>query len=76
MPARSCSTHKAANCRSREVKGLTTMVNSIYNGCRFEDLWLEQGGRQQHPREIGPVHNPPPADNPGRDKWHVNWRKR
>ena len=22
------------------LKGLTTMVNSIYNGSRFEDLWL------------------------------------
>jgi len=25
------------------VKGLTTMVNSIYNSWRFEDLRLEQG---------------------------------
>jgi len=25
---------------SGEVKGLTNMVNSIYNGSRFEDLWL------------------------------------
>ena len=33
----------AANCRQPYVKGLTTMVNSIYNGNRFEDLWLEQG---------------------------------
>jgi hypothetical protein len=23
------------------VKGLTLMVNSIYNGQRFEDLWLD-----------------------------------
>ncbi len=22
------------------LKGLTTMVNSIYNGWRFDDLWL------------------------------------
>ena len=34
---------KAANCRRPNVRGLTTMVNSIYNGNRFEDLWLEQG---------------------------------
>jgi hypothetical protein len=24
------------------VKGLTTMVNSIYNGWRFEDVWLDK----------------------------------
>jgi hypothetical protein len=23
------------------VKGMTMMVNSIYNGFRFEDLWLD-----------------------------------
>ena len=34
---------KAANCAKPEVKGLTTMVNSIYNQSRFEDLRLEQG---------------------------------
>ena len=33
--------NKAANCREPYVKGLTTMVNSIYNGKRFEDLWLD-----------------------------------
>jgi len=33
----------AANCTKPEVKGLTTMTNSIYNQSRFEDLWLEQG---------------------------------
>jgi peptide/nickel transport system substrate-binding protein len=31
---------RAANCREPSLKGLTTMVNSIYNGHRFEDLWL------------------------------------
>src|SRR5690348_13714401 len=31
---------RAANCREPYLKGLTTMVNSIYNGSRFEDLWL------------------------------------
>jgi peptide/nickel transport system substrate-binding protein len=35
--------NKAANCRQPNVKGLTTMVNSIYNGWRFDELWLEQG---------------------------------
>ncbi len=34
---------RAANCRKPEVKGLVTMANSIYNGSRFEDLWLERG---------------------------------
>ncbi len=36
---------RAANCREPYLKGLTTMVNSIYNGSRFEDLWLEHGSR-------------------------------
>ena len=33
---------RAANCREPYVKRLTTMVNSIYNGNRFEDLWLDK----------------------------------
>ncbi len=33
---------RVANCRQPHVKGLTTMVNSIYNSWRFEDLWLAQ----------------------------------
>jgi hypothetical protein len=32
------------------LKGLTTMVNSIYNSSRFEDLWLEQGVGSSAPR--------------------------
>jgi peptide/nickel transport system substrate-binding protein len=32
---------RAANCRQPQLKGLTIMVNSIYNGSRFEDLWLD-----------------------------------
>jgi len=32
---------RAANCTQPRVKGLVSMVNSIYNGSRFEDLWLE-----------------------------------
>jgi peptide/nickel transport system substrate-binding protein len=31
-----------ANCRQPQVKGLISMVNSIYNGSRFEDLWLDR----------------------------------
>jgi peptide/nickel transport system substrate-binding protein len=34
---------KAANCRMPRVKNLTTMVNSIYNSWRFEDLWIDRG---------------------------------
>ena len=33
---------RAANCREPHLKGLTTMVNSIYNGSRYEDLWLDK----------------------------------
>jgi hypothetical protein len=31
---------RAANCREPYLKGLTTIVNSIYNGSRFEGVWL------------------------------------
>jgi peptide/nickel transport system substrate-binding protein len=34
---------RAATCRAPQVKGLVTMVNSVYNSSRFEDVWLEQG---------------------------------
>ena len=33
---------RGANCRQPEVKGLTIMVNSIYNGSRYEDFWLDR----------------------------------
>jgi len=29
-------------CRSRAVHGITIMVNSLFNGWRFEDAWLGQ----------------------------------
>src|SRR6266851_1803935 len=32
---------RAANCGQPRLKGLTFMVNSVYNGSRFEDLWLD-----------------------------------
>ncbi|QQS14253.1 MAG: peptide ABC transporter substrate-binding protein [Rhodospirillales bacterium] len=32
----------AAGCWQPHVKGLTMMVNSIYNGWRFEDIWLDK----------------------------------
>jgi peptide/nickel transport system substrate-binding protein len=42
---------RVANCREPQVKGLTTMVNSIYNAWRFDDLWLDQpaSGSSQPP---------------------------
>jgi peptide/nickel transport system substrate-binding protein len=44
--------NKAATCRRPHLKGLTTMVNSIYNGNRFEDLWLEQGVGSSTPAPV------------------------
>jgi peptide/nickel transport system substrate-binding protein len=33
---------RAATCMQPQVKGLTIMVNSQYNGWRFEDVWLDR----------------------------------
>jgi peptide/nickel transport system substrate-binding protein len=33
---------RAAVCRQPQVKGLTIMVSSVFNGSRFEDLWLDR----------------------------------
>src|SRR6266851_1963356 len=33
---------RGATCHRPEVKGLTIMVNSIYNGWRMEDVWLDR----------------------------------
>ena len=33
---------KAANCRQPFVKGFTSVVNSLYNNWRLEDLWLDK----------------------------------
>ena len=33
---------RAATCWQPQVKGLTLMTNSQYNGWRFEDIWLDQ----------------------------------
>ena len=33
---------RGATCRHPRLKGLTTMVNSMYNGWRLEDVWLEK----------------------------------
>ncbi len=34
--------NKAATCRRPEVKDLTIMVNSTFNGWRMEDVWLDR----------------------------------
>src|SRR5713101_4852535 len=34
--------YDVATCRQPYLKGLTTMANSIYNGWRFEDVWLDK----------------------------------
>ena len=33
---------RAATCRQPYVKGFVSMVNSVYNGWRFEDVWLDR----------------------------------
>jgi peptide/nickel transport system substrate-binding protein len=33
---------RGATCWHKRLKGLTTMVNSMYNGWRLEDVWLEK----------------------------------
>ena len=33
---------RGATCWQPQVKGLTIMVNSMYNGWRMEDVWLEK----------------------------------
>ena len=33
---------KGATCYQPHVKGFTTMTNSVYNGWRFEDVWLDK----------------------------------
>jgi peptide/nickel transport system substrate-binding protein len=34
--------NRPATCWYPQVKGLTIMVNSIYNGARYEDVWLDR----------------------------------
>jgi peptide/nickel transport system substrate-binding protein len=33
---------RLATCMQPQVKGLTIMVNSQYNGWRMEDVWLDR----------------------------------
>ena len=34
--------NRAASCWYPRVNRLTLLVNSIYNGSRYEDLWLDR----------------------------------
>jgi peptide/nickel transport system substrate-binding protein len=34
--------NRFATCRQPQVKGLTIMVNSLFNGWRMEDVWLDK----------------------------------
>ena len=33
---------RSATCWQPRVKNMTIMVNSVFNGWRFEDVWLEK----------------------------------
>jgi peptide/nickel transport system substrate-binding protein len=33
---------RGGTCSQPYVKGLVTMVNSIYNGYRMEDVWVDR----------------------------------
>jgi peptide/nickel transport system substrate-binding protein len=33
---------RGAVCNQPWVKGMTQMVNGIYNGSRFEDVWIDK----------------------------------
>ena len=33
---------RGATCWQPRVKGLRMMVNSVFNGWRFEDVWLDE----------------------------------
>jgi hypothetical protein len=34
--------YRLGTCRSSAAHGTTIMVNSLFNGWRFEDAWLDQ----------------------------------
>jgi peptide/nickel transport system substrate-binding protein len=33
---------RGGTCWQHDVKGLTVMVNSLFNGNRMEDIWLDR----------------------------------
>jgi peptide/nickel transport system substrate-binding protein len=40
---------RGTSCQQSYVKGYVNMVNSIYNGFRFEDVWLDRALSQKRP---------------------------
>jgi peptide/nickel transport system substrate-binding protein len=34
--------NRFATCRHPQLKGLTIMTNSLFNGWRMEDVWLDK----------------------------------
>jgi peptide/nickel transport system substrate-binding protein len=34
--------NRFGSCRQPQLKGLTIMVNSLFNGWRMEDVWLDK----------------------------------
>src|SRR5207249_6994963 len=54
---------RQGTCWQPHVKGLTTMVNSIYNGWRMEDVWLDNSTKPQG-HESGARSDEPLSDRP------------
>jgi tetratricopeptide (TPR) repeat protein len=63
--------NRFATCRQPQLKGLTIMVNSLFNGWRMEEVWLEKKptpsaeepsrpAAAENPSLVPP--SPPPAD--------------
>src|SRR5689334_6770195 len=50
--------NRFATCWQPQLKGLTIMVNSLFNGWRMEDVWLET---QSAPPPVGEEPSPPAA---------------
>ena len=40
---------RGTTCQQSYVKGYVSMVNSVYNGFRFEDVWLDRALSQKRP---------------------------
>jgi hypothetical protein len=43
--------NRAASCWYSQVKGVTIMVNGIYNGWRMEDVWVNKSSRGRSAQE-------------------------
>ena len=56
--ARPVINHNVANtCWTPQMKGLVLQHNGIYNGWRFEDIWLDRYIARRRP--LRPLHTPP-----------------